>query len=236
MAISSPSVSIEKEYHPEFETQIESESGDITMSARKSSENPKKSLFERVWSENDEISILEAVLEHAENKRKDPVSATADMTQFYNTFKQSFHRNITRLQLADKVRRLKKKFKNNIARKSEKKEDKDSPFSKPHEAKLFQLSNKIWGSIGNDANEALNVSNNVVGMHKPSHNLRFDGLEDLVRECGLNLSQLETKDKAALEEKWIDYNLSKWVTFGKKAALDKELMQQALDAHKSGRV
>jgi len=30
-------------------------------------------------------------------------------------------------------------FKNNIARKSEKKEDKDSPFSKPHEAKLFQL-------------------------------------------------------------------------------------------------
>jgi hypothetical protein len=31
------------------------------------------------------------------------------------------------------------------------------------------------------------------------------------------------------------YKFSEWVTFGKKPALDKELMQQALDAHRSGR-
>jgi hypothetical protein len=54
-------------------------------------------MFERVWNEDDEFSILEALLEYAENKRRNLVSATADMTQFYDVFKQSFHRNTTRL-------------------------------------------------------------------------------------------------------------------------------------------
>jgi hypothetical protein len=43
-------------------------------------------------------------------------------------------------------------------------------------------------------------------MHIPSHNLHFDGLEDLVRECELSLSMLKEKEKAALEEKWKDIN------------------------------
>jgi undecaprenyl pyrophosphate synthase len=78
-------------------------------------------MFDNVWNENDEISILKASLEYAENKRRNLVSASDDMTQFYNIFKQLFHRNTMRLQLVDKVWRLKKKFKNNIAKKSEKK-------------------------------------------------------------------------------------------------------------------
>jgi hypothetical protein len=81
----------------------------------------------------------------------------------------------------------------------------------------------------------LHAANNVVVMHIPSHNLHFDGLEDLVRECALSLSMLKEKKKASLEEKWNDYKFPEWVTFGKKTTLDKELMQQALDVHRSGR-
>jgi hypothetical protein len=46
---------------------------------------------------------------------------------------------------------------------------------------------------------------------------------------------LKEKEKAALEEKWNDCKFSEWVSFGKKATLDKELMQQTLDVHRSGR-
>jgi hypothetical protein len=115
------SASIEKEYRPDFETQIKPNSVDTTKSGGKSSENHKKPMFERVWNEDDEISILEALLEYVEDKRRNLVSATADMTKFYNVFKQSFHRSTTRPQLAVKVRRLKKKFMNNTVKKSEKK-------------------------------------------------------------------------------------------------------------------
>jgi hypothetical protein len=35
---------------------------------------------------------------------------------------------------------------------------------------------------------------------------------------------LKEKEKAAIEEKWNDYKFFEWLTFGKNAALDKELM------------
>jgi hypothetical protein len=65
-------------------------------------------MFKRVWNDEDEIFILEVLFEYVENKGRNLVSATADMTQFYNVFKQSFLHNTTRLQLADKVQMLKK--------------------------------------------------------------------------------------------------------------------------------
>lgn len=233
MALSSPSpaASMEKEFHPDCETQIESDSVDTAKSAKKRNKNHKKP-FERVWSEEDEISILKALLKYAENKRINPISTESDMTKFFNTFRRSFHRKVSKSQLAGKVGKLKKKFKNNIAREGEKKEDKGTPFLKPHEAKLFHLSKKIWGSIGDDVNEALHAANNMVGMHKSSHNLHFYGLNHLVREHGLSMSKLEEKDKATLEEMWKDYKLFECVTFNKKATLDKELVQQALNAYR----
>jgi hypothetical protein len=41
-----------------------------------------------------------------------------------------------------------------------------------------------------------------------SHNLHFDGLEDLVRECELSLSMLKEKENATLKEKWNNYKFS----------------------------
>ncbi|KAB1226591.1 Mediator-associated protein 1 [Morella rubra] len=238
VALSSPSLSpsAQKEYRPDSETHsTESEGGHTAKHAREiSSSIPKKKSFEKVWSDGDEINILKDLLEYAENKRADPVSAPADVTQFYKSFKASFHRQVTRVQLAEKVRRLKKKFKDIIARKrsGQTGRDKDPTSSKPHETELFQLSNKIWGGVGDDIRDEPKC---VLEMHKPSKNLDFDGLEDFLRDHGLNLDLLDENRKATLEEKWNQFRFSALVTFSKEAAFRRELMQQALDASRSGR-
>lgn len=64
---------------------------------------------------------------------------------FYEYVKDSISVSLTKSQLHEKIRRLKKKFKTNV----EKWQNGEEPvFSKPHESKLFELSQKIWGGEG----------------------------------------------------------------------------------------
>ncbi|XP_075523178.1 GLABROUS1 enhancer-binding protein-like [Primulina tabacum] len=100
----------------------------------------KKLLFQRLWSEDDEIAILEGMAEYAEKKRSDPV---ADLNAFHDFIKKNLHVDVTRVQLQDKIRRLKKKYENN---KSKEIEGKDKTFSKAHEQKAYDLSKIVWGS------------------------------------------------------------------------------------------
>jgi hypothetical protein len=56
--------------------------------------NNNKKKTARVWSQDDEISLLQALYEYAQNKRADLVAAPVDMDRFYNSFKNSFHRSL----------------------------------------------------------------------------------------------------------------------------------------------
>ncbi|XP_073036950.1 GLABROUS1 enhancer-binding protein-like [Primulina eburnea] len=103
-------------------------------------DDSKKLLFQRLWSEDDEIAILEGMAEYAEKKRSDPV---ADLNAFHDFIKKNLHVDVTRVQLQDKIRRLKKKYENN---KSKEIEGKDKTFSKAHEQKAYDLSKIVWGS------------------------------------------------------------------------------------------
>ncbi|XP_073048156.1 GLABROUS1 enhancer-binding protein-like [Primulina eburnea] len=100
----------------------------------------KKLLFQRLWSEDDEIAILEGMAEYAEKKRSDPLG---DLNAFHDFIKKNLHVDVTRVQLQDKIRRLKKKYENN---KRKEKEGKDKTFPKPHEQKAYELSKIVWGS------------------------------------------------------------------------------------------
>ncbi|KAK9004726.1 hypothetical protein V6N11_042184 [Hibiscus sabdariffa] len=109
---------------------------------KKTGEDAKKQLFQRLFSEDDEIALLKGMLDYSAKKGGDPC---ADMNAFYDFVKKSIHTDVTKAQLMDKIRRLKKKFENNAGKG---KKGEDRTFSKAHEQNAFELSKKIWGKEG----------------------------------------------------------------------------------------
>ncbi|XP_052208059.1 probable transcription factor At1g11510 [Diospyros lotus] len=103
---------------------------------KKKSDKLKKVLFERLWSEDDEIDLLNGMIEY--NKK----TGLEELNDFFDFIKNSLHVNVRKAQLSDKIRRLKKKYKNN-ARKAE--AGKLPMFWKAHEKKSYELSKKLWG-------------------------------------------------------------------------------------------
>ncbi|KAE8703364.1 oxygen-evolving enhancer protein 3 [Hibiscus syriacus] len=122
------------------------EEGNTTATAveevKKTGEDAKKQLFQRLFSEDDEIALLKGMLDYSAKKGADPC---ADMNAFYDFVKKSIHTDVTKAQLMDKIRRLKKKFENNAGKG---KKGEDRTFSKAHEQNAFELSKKIWGKEG----------------------------------------------------------------------------------------
>ncbi|XP_010275842.1 PREDICTED: STOREKEEPER protein-like [Nelumbo nucifera] len=105
---------------------------------KKPGDDAKKQLFQRLWSEDDEIIILKGIMDYSK-KGTDPWT---DMAGFHEFIKKSLHVDVNKNQLADKIRRLRKKYKTNVGRG---KGGQDPLFSKSHESKAFELSKKIWG-------------------------------------------------------------------------------------------
>ncbi|XP_057785071.1 probable transcription factor At1g61730 [Salvia miltiorrhiza] len=100
----------------------------------------KSNLFQRLWSEDDEIVILKGMIDYTSKYKSDPIW---DLNAFHDFIKKNLHIDVTRTQLQDKIRRLKKKYENN---KSKEKEGKERTFSKPHEQNAYDLSKMIWGN------------------------------------------------------------------------------------------
>ncbi|KAK8559212.1 hypothetical protein V6N13_098799 [Hibiscus sabdariffa] len=114
----------------------------VVEEVKRTGEDAKKQLFQRLFSEDDEIAVLKGMLEYYDKKGVDPC---ADMNAFYEFVRKMIHADVTKAQLMDKIRRLRKKFENNAGKA---KMGEDRTFSKPHEQKAFQLSKAIWGNEG----------------------------------------------------------------------------------------
>ncbi|EXC19612.1 hypothetical protein L484_019358 [Morus notabilis] len=114
--------------------------------SKKSGGDDSKKLFQRLWSEEDEIVILKGLIDYAAKGGGDPAAT------FHDFIKKSLHVEVTKAQFSDKVRKLKKKYSNNAARK------KYNP-TKPHEQNVFELSKKIWGGGGSRAGVSSPKSN-----------------------------------------------------------------------------
>ena len=63
-----------------------------------------------------------------------------DAAAFYEFVKKSLHMEVIKAQLVDKMKMLRKKYRNNGRRG---KKGKDPTFSKPHEQKTYELLKKI---------------------------------------------------------------------------------------------
>ncbi|KAJ4881623.1 DNA-binding storekeeper protein-related transcriptional regulator [Raphanus sativus] len=95
----------------------------------------KKPLFQRLWSEEDEISLLQGMIDFKSGTGKSPYE---DMDGFYELIKKSISFEASKYQTAEKIRSLRKKY---VKRGVE-------SISKSHDMGCFNLSKYIWGSNG----------------------------------------------------------------------------------------
>lgn len=111
----------------------------------------------RVWSERDELVMVKGIISFLKK------FSAFDGKKFYNWINKYIEADVSRGQIADKVCRLKKKYRNNEANRGPNGED--PVFSKPHEQKLFDLSKQAWGSIScttNRTNTNADINDGIV--------------------------------------------------------------------------
>ncbi|CAA6671911.1 unnamed protein product [Spirodela intermedia] len=94
----------------------------------------------RVWKQEDEIALLKGMAEfQAENGGADPSSAVDAFQDLLR--RRSMRLEFSRSQLADKMRRLRRKYEVNLLRG---KKGSGPSFSRAHDIAAFELSKTIW--------------------------------------------------------------------------------------------
>ncbi|XP_030948942.1 probable transcription factor At1g11510 [Quercus lobata] len=179
----------------------------------------EKKLFQRLWSNEYEMELLTAMLDYKNVHDSDP---GADAAAFYDFVKNSLQITVTKAQLIDKMKRLRKKYRNNAGRG---KKGKDPTFSKPHERNTYELSKKIWGCAAADGasgrclNGMLSFNKNVV-------------LDESLIKSGLEL--IGQQKRQELEERWKRLELAKLQMLAAHAELFRDqanLIPEAFKGH-----
>ncbi|KAF5190535.1 Dna-binding storekeeper protein-related transcriptional regulator, partial [Thalictrum thalictroides] len=101
----------------------------------------EKKLFQRIFSEKDEIGVLNCLLEF---KKKGNHITKNGLSEFFDFVKGSLHVEANSSQLINKVQRLHKKYRKNVKRAEKQPGVVDPTFSNPHELKSYFLSKEIW--------------------------------------------------------------------------------------------
>ncbi|GJS26005.1 GLABROUS1 enhancer-binding protein-like protein [Tanacetum coccineum] len=94
-----------------------------------------KQLFARLWSEENEIELIEGMLNYVNEIKKDPI---VEINDFYEFVKGDVHVDVTTSQILNKVKRLRKKYENNYAKFE--KSNKVKSFLNQHERRMYDLS------------------------------------------------------------------------------------------------
>lgn len=142
---------------------------------RTSSDDPKptptpppsddsRRLFQRLWTDDDEIELLQGFLEFTSQRSALSNHHHHDTTPFYDQIKTRLQVDFNKNQLVEKLRRLKKKYRNALNRISS---SKDFAFKSPHEQATFEISRKIWSTAAADTTFD---DNDDAGNHPLLHN------------------------------------------------------------------
>nr|VDC76192.1 unnamed protein product [Brassica rapa] len=75
--------------------------------ARIAEEAKKPSSFQRLWSEEDEVSLLQGMIDFKADSGKSPYE---DMDRFYELASKSISFEASKIQFVDKIRSLKRKY------------------------------------------------------------------------------------------------------------------------------
>lgn len=98
-------------------------------------------LFQRLWTDEDEIELLQGFLDYTTQRG----SNHHDTALFYDQIKSKLQLDFNKNQLVEKLRRLKKKYRNVLNKIDS---GKDFSFKSPHDQATFEISRKIWSSTG----------------------------------------------------------------------------------------
>ena len=145
----------------------------------------------------------------------------ADASAFYEFVKKSLHVEVTKAQLVDKMKRLRKKYRNNAGRG---KKGKDPTFSKPHERNTYELSKKIWGCSAADG-VSWRCLNGMLSFNK--NNVVLE--ESLIKK-GLEL--IGQQKRLELEERWKRVELATLQVYVTQTELVRDQASLILEAFK----
>ncbi|KAK4605869.1 hypothetical protein RGQ29_000233 [Quercus rubra] len=178
----------------------------------------EKKLFQRLWSDDNELELLKGMLDYRAIHDSDPA---ADASAFYEFVKKSLHVEVTKAQLVDKMKRLRKKYRNNAGRG---KKGKDPTFSKPHERNTYELSKKIWGCSAADG-VSWRCLNGMLSFNK--NNVVLE--ESLIKK-GLEL--IGQQKRLELEERWKRVELATLQVYVTQTELVRDQASLILEAFK----
>ncbi|KAL0744393.1 hypothetical protein Bca4012_085906 [Brassica carinata] len=102
-------------------------------------------LFQRLWTDEDEIELLRGFLDYVTTHRGNNSSHPPDTAPFYELIKSKLQLEFNKNQLVEKLRRLKKKYRNVMSKISS---GKEVFFKSPHDQSTFEISRKIWNQTG----------------------------------------------------------------------------------------
>ncbi|KAJ1692898.1 hypothetical protein LUZ63_009596 [Rhynchospora breviuscula] len=118
----------------ESNSQRKGERDDPTAASRR--------LFQRLWTDEEEIRILRGFLEFTQRRGTTFASHQYDTGPFYEEIRRQLHLDFSKNQLIEKLRRLKKKYRNCAARMRSK--GPSFSFRSPHEQAIFEIARHIW--------------------------------------------------------------------------------------------
>ncbi|XP_008807916.2 probable transcription factor At3g04930 [Phoenix dactylifera] len=125
-------------------------------------------LFQKLWTDADEIAILQGFLEFTSQRGTTHANYQHDTGPFYDQIKNRLQVDFNKNQLVEKLRRLKKKYRNMVNRMGS---GKEFVFKSPHDKATFEIARKIWSpsfkrtrsrDSGNAPNPQLQESSNLV--------------------------------------------------------------------------
>lgn len=97
-------------------------------------------LFQRLWTDEDEIGLLQGFLDYTTQRGS---SHHNDTALFYDQIKSKLQLGFNKNQLVEKLRRLKKKYRNVVGKISS---GKEFSFKSPHDRATFEISSRIWNT------------------------------------------------------------------------------------------
>ncbi|CAA2960979.1 STOREKEEPER -like [Olea europaea subsp. europaea] len=114
--------------------------------------NRKKPLvsFSQIFTDKDVIVLLQGMIDFK------CMHGDKNMTDFYFFIKDKLDTQFTKIQITEKLRRLRKKFVGNFKKTTENGAPGD--FSNRHDSIVFELSNKLWGNDGCDKKLIIEIS------------------------------------------------------------------------------
>ncbi|KAI3829810.1 hypothetical protein L1987_03938 [Smallanthus sonchifolius] len=129
-------------------------------------------LFQRLWTDEDEIELLQGFLDYTTQRGTNNSSHHHDTTAFYDQIKGKLQLDFNKNQLVEKLRRLKKKYRNVLTKISS---GKECVFKSPHDQATFDLSCKIWSEPAATVAVADGGGIDDEEPHNPNPNLNLNG-------------------------------------------------------------